>query len=76
MRRTRRTLPRRQNICVRGCASATDETNVPGIATPVLALLNGMTTATLSGASASYGNNYRTGTEIFMTGLNLDFYVD
>lgn len=73
MRRTRKTLPRRQNICIRGCASATDEVAIPGAATGYLQLLNGMTTVTLSGGGSTYGNNYRTGTEIFMTGLNLDF---
>lgn len=74
MRRTRRTLPRRQNISVRSHTDSSVEVAIPGAAAGgYLAILNAMDTAVLNAAATTFGNNYRTSTEVYMTGLNLDF---
>lgn len=74
MRRTRRNLPRRQNICFRSLNSTDTEASVlSNYSGGNMYLLNGMDIATMAGSGTAYGNNYRTGNEIFMTGINVDF---
>lgn len=71
IRRTTRTAPRRPNIKYLTLAGAENETAVP--AAGVFWCLNAMDLATITDVSSTYGNNYRTGTEIHMTGVNVDF---